>query len=76
MIIHTLLFLFSDIEVIFSFNEQMIQINNYLWVALFLFSNTEVKNYLNDFILLILIKAIIIQINNYLWVTLFFPLII
>ena len=22
---------FSNIEVIFSFNEQMIQINNYLW---------------------------------------------
>ena len=41
-------------EVIFSFNKQMIQINNYLQMALFLFSNTEVKNYLSDFILLIL----------------------
>ena len=41
-------------EVIFSFNKQMIQINNYLQVALFLFSNIDIKNYLPDFILLIL----------------------
>ena len=28
----------SNIEVIFSFNEQMIQINNYLWVVALFFN--------------------------------------
>ena len=51
---YTAIFYLVTFEVIFSFNKQMIQINNYLQVALFLFSNIEVKNYLSDFILLIL----------------------
>ena len=50
---YTAVFYLVTFEVIFSFNKQMIQINNYLQMA-FLFSNTEVKNYLSDFILLIL----------------------
>ena len=51
---YTAVFCLVTFEVIFSFNKQMIQINNYLQVALFLFSNIEVKNYLSDFILLTL----------------------
>ena len=51
---YTAIFYLVTFEVIFSFSKQMIQINNYLQVALFLFSNIDIKNYLTDFILLIL----------------------
>ena len=50
----------------------LIWMNDYLWVALFLFSNIEVKTYLSDFICLILATTIMIQINNYLQAALFF----
>ena len=72
----TAIFSLVTFEVIFSFKEHIIQINNYLQAVLFLFNNIEVENYLSDFILLILATTIMIQINNYHWEALFFPLIL
>ena len=55
---HCVIFYIVTLEWFHSFNEQIIQMNNYLWAGItFLFGKIEVANNLSDFILLILVTS-------------------